>query len=77
MKIELPCTVGDTVYHISRGINSGEWMPITEHTVTNIYLNWNKPPKFQLTETYGTFKLEDFGKSVFLTKEEAIAAMRE
>ncbi len=80
--VELPCKVGDKLYVIEKLINSGEWVLCNdfaneEYIVTNIYLNINKPPKFQITHLYGTAKLEDFGDTIFLTREAAEAKLKE
>lgn len=68
----LPCKVGDTVY----------W--IHGHNVLPVYIQWFE------TNAYGwcacgkyppmatpTLKFDDFGKTVFLTREEAEAALKE
>ena len=70
--LKLPCKVGDTVYLIDRYVNSREWhLVYGEHRVTDILLNENREPKIRITNTYGSYELSDFGKTVFLTKEEA------
>lgn len=67
--IDLPCKVGDTVYYVygSR---------IEDDKVHSIYVDcWNKLSiklRWQREKT----KLEDFGKTVFLSKEEAEKALK-
>ena len=70
--LRLPCKVGDTVFPIFKYTNSGEWsIGKGKYIVTDVYLNINRPPVFKITDMYGTAKLSDFGKTVFLTKSEA------
>lgn len=69
--IELPCKVGDTVYIYEREFSTGEWVGITENIVTTITLNAGEKPRFKLTNTNGTYLIEAFGKSIFLTREAA------
>lgn len=71
--IELPCAVGDTVY----AIQYGESKPfiVIETTIVEIRQNlhgWYFIPN----ETMRGFKLGDFGRNVFLTKEEAEAKLK-
>lgn len=76
--IELPCKVGDTVYLIYNSINDSKWrLAIGFYSVTDILLNVNREPLVRISNTYGTFKLSEFGKKVFLTKEEAEAKLEE
>lgn len=76
--VRLPCKVGDRIWHLEKMINSGEWRLYGKETiVTDIYLNAKRPPLFKVTNLYGTLKLSDFGKTVFLTKEAAEAALKE
>lgn len=66
------------VFVISKHINCGEWnLSPKEHIVTDILMNWNRSPLFKITNLYGTMKYEDFGKTVFLTKQEAEKALKE
>ena len=73
-----PVAIGDQVYVIDKYINSGEWhLSNYEHIVTDILLNQNREPLFKITNRYGTEKLENFGKTVFLTREEAEKALKD
>ncbi len=75
--LRLPCKVGDTVFPIFKYTNSGEWsIGKGKYIVTDVYLNINRPPVFKITDMYGTAKLSDFGKTVFLTKSEAEEELR-
>lgn len=69
--IVLPCKVGDTVYQIANG-----WR-ICESKITWFY--WDKDYKRIVYEcnTDLAFSEEAIGKSVFLSKEEAEAALKE
>lgn len=80
--IKLPCNIGDTVYVITKLTNSGKWVLSNDyansaHIVLSVYLNRNKPPKFQIMNMYGTVSLDDFGKTVFTTKAQAEAKLKE
>ena len=63
--VTLPCKVGDTVFEIAKGLSiykAGLYPYVYEHTATEINIfNWLR---------YG-----DFGKTVFLTRAEAEAAL--
>lgn len=78
--IDLPCKVGDELFIIAKFVNSGEWFLLNDYSVgdfivTTIYLNLNKEIKLKINSY--TIKLSDFGKTVFLTKAEAEAKLRE
>lgn len=72
--LRLPCKVGDTVYK-----SCGE-QPIAEFIVSHIYII-DSNIKFAVKSTRNTgatywyYNLEDVGKTVFLTKEEAEQAL--
>lgn len=77
--IELPCAVGDTVYWITKSCdeNGREESAIHEGTIVSFSLQ-NDGLWFYCRYKYGlTFwhKIEYFGKTVFLTKEEAEKAL--
>ena len=77
MLLRLPCRVGDTVFPIFKYTNCGEWfIGKGKYIVTDVYLNINRPPVFKITDMYGTAKLSDFGKTIFLTKAEAEEELR-
>lgn len=77
--LKLPCAVGDTVYHICT-LKKGE-SEIIEMKVgclepcgaimqhKGVYKIWNVYAETDYTKGY--FKFFDFGKTVFLTREEA------
>lgn len=80
---KLPCAVGDTVYEVDKAILSDEWIEPIECKVdritvfkTNIYFSVTVIKGHGSGSTY-EFELKDFGKTVFLTKEEAEAALKE
>lgn len=72
--IELPCKVGDTVYAIRYG-ESKPFIIVETHIVEirNNLHGWI----FIHNESMRGFKLGDFGRIVFLTKEEAEAKLAE
>lgn len=73
-----PVAIGDKVYVINKYVNSEEWhLSNYEHIVTDILLNRNREPLFKLTNRYGTEKIKSFGKTVFLTREEAEKALKD
>lgn len=69
--IELPCKVGDTVWEVVPELNSIENYRITDITITDCGIGYETP-------YLGCgFETEDFGKTAFLTKEEAEAKLEE
>ena len=77
--IELPCAVGDTVYWVTKlcDENGRQESAIHEGTIISFSLQ-NDGLWFYCRYKYGlTFwhKIEYFGKTVFLTKEEAEKAL--
>lgn len=81
--LKLPCKAGDTVWYISekvekRGRKRATVLLIDEGVVDNITLGCAMKPQITVCNnenTWDTFDCEDFGKSVFLTKEGAEAAL--
>ena len=74
--VELPCKVGDAVYVIED--IAGEWKIIKDHVETigiGYYADGVNIYQFNGIKTDGYF--EDFGKTVFLTREEAEQALKE
>ena len=74
--IVLPCKVGDTVYDIYAAKANGEG-EIRASKVTDIRIHLDKRNKAWLTIDGYYFAEDDFGKTVFLTREEAEAALKE
>lgn len=76
--IELPCKVGDTVWEI---FYSKYEERILELEVTQIVMletiSYRCKTKTRCLYSYGWVKNEDFGKTVFLTKAEAQAKLKE
>ena len=70
--VVLPCKVGDTVWRIVRG---GE-PHITRDEVRDMYFADDMTPCIELVGGRVTFT-EKFGKTVFLTREEAEKALQE
>lgn len=74
--VELPCKVGDTVYVIES--IAGEEKIIQDHVETmgiGYYADGINIYQFDGIKTDGYFS--DFGKTVFLTREEAEQALKE
>lgn len=73
--VELPCKVGDTVYFGVKGYDP--WYTyqnfIQKQEITMIIL---RDDFIQFQTASKTYCLEDFGKTVFLTKEEAEQALK-
>ena len=70
--VELPCAVGDTVWEIRL------WDEVTESKVIDGKKYFRSVRKYKVTKTqFSLFDYRDFGKIVFLTKDEAEAALKE
>ena len=69
--IELPCAVGDTVWSLDLDIHWIEYFKVTYITVTEHGIGIENP-----YFGYG-FDVKDLGDTVFLTKEEAEAKLKE
>lgn len=76
--IELPCRVGETLYVISQ-IKDKRILPfINEYEVTSIGIKKKGIIVYHEMDGYiKSFKQTDFGKTVFLTKEEAEQAVND
>lgn len=83
---KLPCTVGDTVWYISDRIERQGRKKVTvsfpeKGTVDNITLGHMMVPQITVCndeDRWTTFdSVEDLGKTVFLTSEEAEAALKQ
>ena len=82
--VVLPCKVGDTVYKINHGDYAHHWkLFVQEGTVTEISWKNNRSGKdlgFAIIVRFNyearvRFKFSNIGKTVFLTREEAEAAL--
>lgn len=66
--VELPCKVGDWVYKV-------HYKEIRRHHVCQVHIG--QTPAQTFFSCYGEyFGIEEFGKTVFLTREEAEAALK-
>lgn len=74
--IVTPCVVGDRLYDIYEAKVNG-YGDIREMKVTEIKIILDKRNKPWLIISGYYFAFEDFGKTVFLTKEEAEAKLKE
>lgn len=71
--LELPCSVGDTLYDIYEAANNKGYEDevIKELKVPEIRINLDKRNRPWLIISNYMFAFEDFGKTVFLSREEA------
>lgn len=71
--IELPCNIGDKVYHIIREIE------ITEESIYRIRVYEDNHIAFSACRKGGriVFRKDEIGKTVFLTKSEAEEKLKE
>ena len=69
--IELPCKIGDTVWDIKW------WDDTTETRVIDGKTYFRRVMKHKVTKSkFKLFDYDNFGKTVFLTREEAEAALK-
>lgn len=78
--VRLPCRVGDTVYRV----NAGAKQPIIPMTVSEIHFLCYKNERAVRFDAIGKedmgescYRLEDIGRTVFLTREEAEKKLEE
>lgn len=78
--VRLPCKVGDTVYRV----NVGAKQPIIPMTVSEIHFLCYKNERAVRFDAIGKedmgescYRLEDIGRIVFLTREEAVKKLEE
>ena len=69
LRLRLPCKVGDTVYHIEDGY-------VYEFKARSIDIRIENGEYIFCIDSMD-YKAEDFGKCVFLTREEAESALAE
>lgn len=74
--LKLPCKVGDVIYEVDEAILLDDVIEPIKCKVTYILLKTEIYIDVEVIEGHGigstyTFEVEDFGKTVFLTKEEA------
>lgn len=76
--VELPCKVGDTVYvtTTNRVTSQIEEIAIIKNDIVFRWAQYDE--SYELTELWdeGEFSIEDIGKTVFLTRESAEAALK-
>ncbi len=76
--IRPPCKVGDTLYAISQMKDKRILPFVNKYEATSIKLGKRKCVVYHEVDGYiKLFKQEDFGKTVFLTKEEAEQKLKE
>jgi hypothetical protein len=70
--VQLPCKVGDTLYVISQMKDKRILPFINEYEVTSIEIKKKSIVIYHEMDGYiKSFKQTDFGRTIFLTKEEA------
>lgn len=75
--VQLPCKVGDTLYVISQMKDKRILPFINEYEVTSIDIKRKSIVIYHEMDGYiKSFKQTDFGKTIFLTREEAEAKMK-
>lgn len=72
-----PCKVGDTLYDISEFVNGCSSPEIYEYTCEYITIFKDKDGETVFEIDAINFHFNDFGKTVFLTREDAEKALRE
>lgn len=72
-----PCKVGDTLYDISEFVNGCSYPEIYEYTCEYITIFKDKDGETVFEIDAINFRFNDFGKTVFLTREDAEKALRE
>lgn len=74
--VVLPCKVGDTLYVITQMRDKRILPFINQYEATNIKVGKRKCVVYHEQDGFmKVFKQDDFGKTVFLTREEAEAAL--
>ena len=66
----LPCAVGDTIYFLEKCEGCEGWR-ISKGVISNALIRDIEPPLFKIKGSFGRVRLEAFGITVFLTRQEA------
>lgn len=75
--IELPCKIGDTIYDISEFLLSQYYSPEI-YVEQATWISISKDDSGYVFDINGNdYHYEDFGKTVFLTREEAESKLKE
>ena len=81
MMINIPCSIGDILYRINEGSVRN---PIIPMGVTEIVIKNTEVDTFNIIKTKGMFyggeleyKFSDIGKTLFLTREEAVKTLED
>ena len=72
--VALPCKIGDTLYDIFEAVNNGG-DEIKEFKVSKIQIDIVRNGRAFLVVENTLFPFDDFGKTTFLSREEAEAAL--
>ena len=75
--VELPCELGDCIYDISEFANGCEYPEV--YVIKAYYIELSLDERGEINFCIGgyDYKKEDFGKTVFLTREEAETALKQ
>lgn len=74
--LKLPCKVGDVVYQITRNfVSEFRIRKIDHYDNGNIFFDWTLV--YGIYKNVAGFHIDEIGKTVFLTKEEAEAKLKE
>jgi hypothetical protein len=73
--VVLPCKIGDTIYDIYEFIENRDSPEIFEYSAETIEIGQDKRGVYFIIDST-IFRLDDFGKSAFLSKEEAEKALK-
>lgn len=72
--LKLPCVVGDTIYFLEKCEGCEGWR-ISKGVISNALIRDTEPPLFKIKGSFGRVRLEAFGRTVFLTRQEAEEAL--
>lgn len=72
--VKMPCKIGDTLYDVYEAVNNG-YGNIQVYRVKDLRFLVDKRGRVFLNVNSELILLDDFGKTVFLTREEAEAAL--
>lgn len=75
--VKLPCKVRDTVYVLVEMDDNGKYTRVKNDVVKSFYISPDNIPMVEFTYIWHDTQINDFGKSVFLTREQAEQALKE
>ena len=75
--VKLPCKVGDTVYVLVEMDDNEKYTRVKNDVVKSFYISPDNIPMIEFTYIWHDTYINDFGKSVFLTREQAEQALKQ